>query len=198
MALPVPQVHTCSFEEFLNLGGDGNKYEWVDGRLISMPVRRAGSQVQHWLARYLEDHVLAANLGFVGSEQAILVGPARGRVPDVYFVSWNRADVLPVPPHDMLNGAPELAVEVLSPGAEAELRDRIHKREQYGRAGVLEYWIVDPAAQTFEVYRAADGELRLASTLTADDMLTTPLLSGFTLSLPELWRRAEPPRPPSG
>ena len=198
MALPVPQVHTCSFEEFLNLGGDGNRYEWVDGRLIVTPVRSTVSRTRFVLTCVLDDFVLAQNGGCVGGQQAILLGPARGRVPDIYFVTWDREHVMPAPPHDMLNGAPELAVEVLSPGAEAEQGDRIYKREQYGRAGVLEYWIVDPAARTFEVYRAADGELRLVATLGADDMLTTPLLPGFTLSLPELWRRAEPPRPRSG
>ena len=49
---------------------------------------------------------------------------------------------------DKLRGAPNLVVEVLSPGPEAERRDLVAKRGLYFRRGVAEYWVVDLEART--------------------------------------------------
>ena len=48
-----------------------------------------------------------------------------------------------------------LAVEVVSPSSSS--RDRILKRTRYGRAGIAEYWIVDPLSRLVERWRPADG-----------------------------------------
>ena len=60
-----------------------------------------------------------------------------------------------------VDGAPTLAVEILSPSTAR--RDRDVKRRRYLEAGVEEVWLVDPAAKTVEVHRAdcamaTDGE----------------------------------------
>ena len=52
--------------------------------------------------------------------------------------------------HDGVHGAPDLVVEVLSPGT---LRnDRGYKKDVYARCGVREYWIVNPADKSIEIY----------------------------------------------
>ena len=61
--------------------------------------------------------------------------------------------------HDGVHGAPDLVVEVLSPGT---LRnDRGHKKDIYARCGVREYWIVNPADKSVEIYRADGSDLIL-------------------------------------
>lgn len=55
---------------------------------------------------------------------------------------------------DGIHGAPDLIVEVLSPGTEK--RDRGHKKDLYECSGVREYWVVEPETQTVEVYLLKD------------------------------------------
>jgi len=78
-----------------------------------------------------------------------------------------------------LHAAPELIVEVLSPGVANEKRDRDIKLKLYSRRGVSEYWIVDWRQKRVEVFRREDARLTLAATLLESDTLTTPLLPAF-------------------
>jgi Uma2 family endonuclease len=85
-----------------------------------------------------------------------------------------------------LRVAPDLIVEVLSPGRENIRRDREKKLDQYSRFGVGEYWIVDRQTETVDVHRHDGTALRLVATLHADDRLTSPLLPGFTARVGDL------------
>ena len=76
--------------------------------------------------------------------------------------------------------APELAIEVLSPGLANEQRDREAKLKLYGARGVQEYWILNWQLQQVEVYRRQQAMLKLVVTLLGDDLLTSPLLPNFT------------------
>ena len=80
-------------------------------------------------------------------------------------------------------GAPDLVVEVGSPSTRR--RDETIKLRLYERAGVSEYWFVDPERDAIRVYRLADGRYGPARELTSDqgDVLTTPLLPGLELPL---------------
>ena len=66
-------------------------------------------------------------------------------IPDVMIVC--NSDIIK---DNAIYGAPDLIVEVLSPGTEK--RDRGYKKDLYERCGVREYWIVDPVSLTVEVY----------------------------------------------
>jgi Uma2 family endonuclease len=99
-------------------------------------------------------------------------------VPDVAWISNERFSVL-LDKAGHLTGAPDLVVEVLSPGAKNEQRDRQVKLKLYERQGVREYWIVDWRVQQVEVYRRDRGLLQLVTTLLADDEISSPLLPGF-------------------
>ena len=79
------------------------------------------------------------------------------------------------------------AVEILSPGAANERRDREAKLKLYSRRGVLEYWIVDWQARQVEVYRREELALRLVATLYATDTLASPLLPGFACEVATLF-----------
>lgn len=86
-----------------------------------------------------------------------------------------------------LRGTPDLVVEVLSPGTAH--RDRGVKRGLYGRYGVQEYWLVDPQERTVEVTSLKNGTLETVSIFTTGSSLRSPLFSGLTLELDELFAR---------
>ena len=60
---------------------------------------------------------------------------------------------------DGIHGAPDLVVEVLSPGTAKN--DKGYKKDLYETAGVKEYWIIDPMPRSIEVYLLTDGKFSL-------------------------------------
>ena len=102
--------------------------------------------------------------------------------PDVVWVSRERLAQIE-DPAGHLQGAPELVVEVLSPGKANEDRDRLAKLKLYSTQGVQEYWIVDRIAQRLEVYRRENAQLVRVATLVVGDRITSPLLPSFVCEI---------------
>lgn len=79
--------------------------------------------------------------------------------------------------------APDIAIEILSPGSSNERRDRHVKLNLYSERGVTEYWIVDPDNREIEIYRHRANALSLAAKLSTGAALTSPELPGFTVTV---------------
>jgi Uma2 family endonuclease len=80
-------------------------------------------------------------------------------------------------------GAPDLVVEVLSPGnKQLELQ---HKYEVYESSGIKEYWIMDPDSQTLLIYTLKDGKYQASRLMTTGDKAKSSVLEGFELDLGE-------------
>ncbi|MEC4812424.1 MAG: Uma2 family endonuclease [Scytonema sp. PMC 1069.18] len=162
------------------LPDNGNRYEIIDGELF---VTRA----PHWKHQKTSNNVgaelrawsLSTGLGEAVPTPGIIFSDADNVIPDVVWVSKERLCIL-LDDAGHLTGAPELIVEVLSPGANNEQRDRQTKLKLYASRGVQEYWILDWRLQQVEVYRREKAVLRLVTTLFATDELTSPLLPNFT------------------
>ena len=71
--------------------------------------------------------------------------------------------------------APDLAVEVVSPGTEA--RDRGRKMQMFARFGVVEYWIVDPVRNTLEIYGLNEGRYVQMAVCGDADRVVSPTLA---------------------
>ena len=80
---------------------------------------------------------------------------------------------------------PDLLVEILSPGTAATDRQVI--RTLYERFGVPEYWIVDPKAETVQVFRLSDGRYGTCLECGKEDALDSPLLPGLSLPLAQVF-----------
>ena len=163
----------------------GELWELVEGRLVVMsPAGARHGRIVARVSRALSDFVESRRLGFVLAGDVGFVvrrRPDTVRAPDVAFL---RADRFPDGlPAEFVEGAPDLAVEVLSPG------DRwsgvTGKAREFIAAGATAVWAIDPAAALARVYTAG-GERPLAS----DEVLACPtLLPDFGLPLGELWRK---------
>lgn len=86
-------------------------------------------------------------------------------------------------------GAPDIVVEVLSPGNNA--KELKNKYEAYEEAGVKEYWVVSPQDQWLKVYTLIDGKYSGSPFFIAGDMVTTPVLPGFSLELAVLFKDSD-------
>jgi Uma2 family endonuclease len=161
------------------LPDNGNRYEIIDGELFM-------SKQPHWhhqrtctkIALRLENWSESSNLGEPSMNPGVLFGESDDVVPDVVWISHKRLAAL-MDEAGHLTGAPELVVEVLSPGRTNERRDRQAKLKLYESQGVQEYWIADWRLRQVEVYRREQGRLRRVATLLAADEMTSPLLPGF-------------------
>lgn len=130
--------------------------ELIDGRIVAMSPRPAvnhgttASNIYRIFANYLDGKPCrpfddGTDLYLTKKDHFIPDGMV---VCDPDKVKWNRVE-----------GAPDLVVEVLSPGSER--RDRGHKKDVYERCGVKEYWIVSPGERNVEQYVLEDGKFTL-------------------------------------
>jgi Uma2 family endonuclease len=90
-------------------------------------------------------------------------------------------------PDGKLHAAPELMIEVLSPGATNERRDREAKLKLYSQRGVQEYWVADWRQRQVEIYQREHAALHLVATLYEQDTLQSPLLPDFAIQVARLF-----------
>ncbi|MCX7967837.1 MAG: Uma2 family endonuclease [Armatimonadetes bacterium] len=166
-------------EEFLRLPDDGRKYELVDGEAKEVP---AG----------VEHDAIVVRIGFLmypfAQKFGILTASSAGfrmvtgniRSPDVSFVLRER---LPEgkPPKGFMDGAPDLAIEVISPNEDWAEMGR--KLGEYFMSGAKEVWLVDPDKVTVTVYKS----LTDVQVFHADDEITGgDLLPDFRCKVADL------------
>jgi len=166
-------------EEFLRLPDDGRKYELVDGEAKEVP---AG--VEHDV---IVAHIIvclapfAQKVGFLAASSAgfrMVTGNIRS--PDVSLVLRER---LPEgkPTKGFMDGAPDLAIEVISPNEDWVELGR--KLGEYFMSGAKEVWLVDPDGATVTVYKSlTDVQVFHAG----DEITGGDLLPGFRCKVADL------------
>jgi Uma2 family endonuclease len=174
--------HGMTAAEFLYCDTGEGRAELVRGevQLIPPPGGLHGataSALHERLAPFVRQRGLGRLLLDAGFELIEL--PRTVRAPDISFIRAGR--VLAVT-DGFVRGAPDLAIEVLSPSeTESRLREKL---DDYAVSGVSAVWVVDPRAQTVTVInrRSSERELHLGDVLDGGD-----LLPGFALPLDELF-----------
>ena len=163
--------------------GGWERYEIVDGELLvtrAPHIRHQGAAGK--LHVRLETWSETTGLGSAFQTPGVIFTPTDAVIPDVVWVSQESlASGIDQAGH--LTVAPELMVEVLSPGDLNEQRDKEVKLKLYSLHGVQEYWIVNWQLKTLEVYRRTEAQLQLVATLLDGDILTSPLLPGFSAAI---------------
>lgn len=184
----MPSAIKLTIADLEALPENGNRYELIEGELYV-------STQPHWfhqrmclrLGSALDTWSLRTGLGTTNVAPGIIFSEEDAVAPDIIWVSKDRLNIIDLET-GKLRGAPDLIVEVLSPGPENERRDKRTKLQLYSRHGVKEYWIVDWQMKTIEVYRRRGTSLRLSCTFREEDTLTSPLLPDFSVKVEELFR----------
>jgi Uma2 family endonuclease len=164
--------------------------EWILGRAVrkvspfrthALLQRKLGESLAQW----------AEGRGEVGTEWRFRIAPQaevrRPLVPDISYVSYERSRDLEGYDLELPPFAPDVAVEILSPGSRRSHLE--HKIGVYLAGGSQLVIVVDPAAREARLYDAS-GE----RTVCGDEPIAHPALPGFSLALPALFSVLDRPR----
>jgi Uma2 family endonuclease len=167
-----------TYPELRLMPDDGKRYELIDGEVFVNPSPSEKHQrVLGNLFLSFSSYARPRNLGRVYiAPFDVVFGEKTALQPDLLFVSAGRLGI--IGPEYVL-GAPDLVVEILSPYRQSY--DRVTKLEQYALYGVSEYWIIDPIAETVEIYVLVGSRYELKGVFARDDILQSPLLPGWEL-----------------
>jgi Uma2 family endonuclease len=176
-----------TYDDFLHFPDDGRRHELIDGEHYVTPSpnlrhQKILGELHATIHAYLKTHpigqVFVAPLDVVMSDSDVVE-------PDLLYVSRERAADILIPQH--VRGAPDLVIEIASKGTRK--RDETTKRVLYERAGVMEYWVVDPEIDVVRVYRRVGEAFERPVELRreAGDRLTTVLMPGLEMALDGLF-----------
>ncbi len=170
-------------EQFLNLP-EGTPCQLIAGEIIMTPSpiplhQSVAGHLYMQLLQYAEKNdlgqVFIAPLDVSFNEKNIFQ-------PDVFFI---RKDNLSIIGEKMIEGVPDLVVEVLSPSsAYHDLRTKFRVYEQ---SGVQEYWIVDLERKSVEVFSNSGKKFHLEQEVEGEGAVESLLLSGFSVAVDELF-----------
>ena len=139
-----------------------------------------------WIAKYLAD-ILEAHIAAIGRPKGVAMAPlpiplfsGTVREPDVVYM---RPDQIG-DPRKARQGA-ELAIEVVSLGKENRERDLVTKREEYAKAGIREYWIVDPEFAQISVLTLVGNVYSVHGEFSRGSRATSLLFPGLEIGVDE-------------
>jgi Uma2 family endonuclease len=175
---------TVTYDQLCTWPDDGRQYQIFDGEVVVTPSPvRLHQEVLRRLVLTLSG-VLPAGAQLFFTPFDVVLAPRVVLQPDLLVILEPNLGIL----QDVVRGAPDLVVEVLS--ASTADWDRRRKKALYARHQIPEYWIVDGEAEEIEIFRLAEGAsvYRRAALLTAGDRVTSPLLPHLDLDVTTLLR----------
>jgi Uma2 family endonuclease len=180
------RLKVFTYEDYLNLPDNGKRYEIINGELYMAPAPTLDHQdtigefyltIGNFLKTNPIGKIYLAPTDIIFSDIDVMQ-------PDLIFVSKEKFDILT---RENIQGAPDLVIEVLSPGTEK--RDRTIKLKAYSKFGVSEYWMASDEKATVEVWRRRGKKLEFHAVLGRAQTLATPLLPGLEISLEKIFQQ---------
>ena len=147
--MPIPEQLKLNYEDYLNFPSDGKRHEIIDGEHHMTPAPQTRHQmvsrnIERILANYTEENdwgqMFYAPVDVILSDTTIVQ-------PDLLFIRKDQEHIIK---KNFIEGAPDLIIEIISPGTERV--DRLTKMKHYALFGVGEYWIIDYEARILEQY----------------------------------------------
>jgi Uma2 family endonuclease len=172
-----------TYEDLFALPDDGKRYEIIEGELYEIPSPTSAHAITIM-------NLIALLLPIVGKLGGRLITAPL----DVFFPGADpvQPDILVILPDGEarierrgIEGAPDLVVEVISPSKRGH--DLLLKRALYGRAGVREYWLLDPETRTIEILTLAGDALQHAVAASGEDRPISPLLGPLSTTADQLF-----------
>lgn len=172
-----------SFEEFLT-AYDGVRAEWVDGQVVEMsPAADPHQDILELLSSALRTFVERTRAGIIRSQAMGMRIGNRLRVPDLLFLSTEHLYRKTL---THVDGPADLVIEVIS--IDSRLRDRDEKFHEYEKAGIPEYWVIDPLRESVDLFRLGeDGRYHLADE-GDPPRVESRVLPGFWIDPQWLWQ----------
>lgn len=189
MAMLYPPQGSWTEVDYLNLDA-GRVVEFDKGcvEVHDMPTK-AHQRIVRFLFALLNQFVSTAGLGEVFfAPLPVRLWDEKFREPDLLFVRSDRGE---------FRGCPEgadLVIEVVSDGEANRRRDIETKRQEYFRAGIVEYWIVDPKSATITVLGGLDRDAYAEEKVFGiGDVANSDALAGFRVPVQDAMAAAEKP-----
>jgi Uma2 family endonuclease len=175
-----PRQGCWSEQDYLDLDTN-HLVEFSDGFVEFLPMPKLSHQlIAGLLYRLLEAFVSANGLGtVVGAPYKVRLWKGKYREPDVIFVRVEHASWLG---EDFSEGA-DLVMEVVSGSESDRNRDLVKKREEYAKAGIPEYWIVDPELGQITVLVLDGAASAIHGVFSRGQQATSKLLPGFSVDV---------------
>ena len=178
MAITKP-AGTWTYEDLFSLPDDGRRYEIIEGELYEMPAPNlVHATVVMNLIALLLPIVSSLNGRLFTAPLDVFFQGADPVQPDIVVILPGWSGSLPLRGPE---GAPDLLIEVLSPANRGH--DLLTKRALYARAGVREYWIVDPVSRAVEILALDRDALHTVQRASGDDAVISSLLGDAAFPL---------------
>jgi Uma2 family endonuclease len=167
---------------------DGNIYELFEGELsVAKAPTLKHQELIIRLGTILTNYLDLNPIGKVWSTPGVIFDEYNSAIPDLVFIAADRIPQIASGIH--IVGAPDLAIEIMSPGSENVRRDQIVKRQTYGRFGVKEYWIVEPIVEVIEISRLQNNVLASVGAFRNADEISSPLLPDLSFTVKDVFRK---------
>jgi Uma2 family endonuclease len=184
---PLPITYTADDLDFMP--EDANRYEIIGGKLIVSRAPHLDHQrtVTNFIIAF-GDYLKKNSIGEIFTTPGVIFSNEDAVIPDLVFATHETVKKNVAGTDEKFVGAPEIVIEILSYGKKDVERDRVHKREIYGKFGVREYWIVDGLFNTIEVYRLEEKGLERIKRFEIQESIETPVLPDFSLKLTDIFK----------
>ncbi len=169
--VPGPNQGDWTYNQYIALPDDGKRYEIANGILLLVPSSTGSHQdTVGEVFFHLRSHVKLPGLGLVSQAPSVVELSSKDvdRVQEKKFV-----------------GAPDLIVEVASPGTVAF--DRLTKYDAYERTGVPEYWIVNLERRTVEVFVLEGDKFQSLGVFHGDQRVPSRLISWLSVRVEQFF-----------
>jgi len=182
MATETSDRKKLTYQDYALIPEDGCQHEIIDGEHFVNPAPSTYHQaVSRRLQFLLYTQIELTKRGVViDAPYDVQLFKYDILQPDLIVVLKDRQHIITP---SRIEGTPDLIVEILSHSTAT--RDRKLKRATYQKAGVPEYWIVDPFEQKVEQLVLQDGIYKL---LAASDVLELTIIENVTVRLEEVWQ----------
>lgn len=166
---------------------DENRYELIEGELF---VSRAPGLTHQRIFGNLFGRFLffleMTPIGEIIATPGVIFSEYSAVIPDIIYISNERR--AEIASGEWVVAAPDLVIEILSPGRENKRRDRVAKRRLCAKYGVKEYWVVDGENRVIKVYRLREGSLDLVERPIERDEIRSSVLPGFSCPVASIFK----------
>ena len=188
MALPAEKAQ-YTFADVLTWE-ETERIEIINGEAVMMaPPSRAHQEISGALFAQLYNFLEGKKCRVYAAPFAVRLFERDGEAPEDVD-TMVEPDISVVCDGDKLDkhgckGAPDLVIEILSPSTRRH--DRLTKYNLYQRAGVREYWIVDPTDKSVQVFTLEDGRYAAKDFGAVGDKVKVNILEDCVIDLSEVF-----------